>query len=102
MWFLENAWLIPVVPAVAFFLIIFFGKHLPMKGAEVGIAALASSWVLAMGAAYQWIQHVDDALGGSEGAFGKLGSLGRSLVARAGEGEEAKAYVSPIHRTWVW
>ena len=28
-WFLEHAWLIPLLPAVAFFLIIFFGKRLP-------------------------------------------------------------------------
>ena len=36
-WFLENAWLIPVIPAVAFFGIIFFGKKLPRGGSELGI-----------------------------------------------------------------
>ena len=30
-WFLEHAWLIPLLPAVAFFLIIFFGKRLPRE-----------------------------------------------------------------------
>ena len=30
--FLEHAWAIPVIPAVAFALIIFFGKKMPMKG----------------------------------------------------------------------
>ena len=29
--FLENAWLVPVIPAVAFALIIFFGKKMPLK-----------------------------------------------------------------------
>ena len=29
-WFLDHAWLIPVIPAIAFVLIIFFGKKLPM------------------------------------------------------------------------
>ena len=28
-WFIEHAWLIPVIPAIAFFLIIFFGKKMP-------------------------------------------------------------------------
>ena len=27
MWFLDNAWLIPVIPTVSFFLIILFGKR---------------------------------------------------------------------------
>ena len=31
-WFLDNAWLIPVIPAIAFALIILIGKRLPMKG----------------------------------------------------------------------
>ena len=45
-WFLENAWLIPVIPGVAFFVIILFGKRLPMKGSEVGIASMAAALVL--------------------------------------------------------
>ena len=40
-WFLENAWLIPVIPGVAFWLIILFGKRLPMKGTELGLASMA-------------------------------------------------------------
>ena len=38
-WFLEHAFLIPVIPAVAFAVIILFGKQLPMKGSEVGIVS---------------------------------------------------------------
>jgi NADH-quinone oxidoreductase subunit L len=57
-WFLEHAWLIPVIPAVAFAIIIMFGKKLPMKGAEVGIASMVASLVIAIGTAYQWIVHV--------------------------------------------
>mgnify|MGYP003336731330 CR=1 FL=1 len=33
-WFLEHAWLIPVIPAVAFFGIILFGKRMPRGGSE--------------------------------------------------------------------
>ena len=36
-WFLENAWLIGLIPVIGFAIIIAFGKHLPMKGAEVGL-----------------------------------------------------------------
>jgi NADH-quinone oxidoreductase subunit L len=62
-WFLENAWLIPVIPGAAFFVIILFGKRLPMKGSEVGIASMAASLVLAIGTAWQWIQRTDSVTG---------------------------------------
>lgn len=74
--FLTNGWLIALVPAVAFALIILFGKRLPMKGAEIGIASMAASLVLSAGAAYQWIQRIGD----------------------AGEG----TYVSPVIERFVW
>ena len=60
-WFLEHAWLIPVVPVIAFTLIILFGKRLPMKGSELGVLSMLSSLVLAAGAGYQWIQRTNSA-----------------------------------------
>ena len=30
-WFLENAWLIPLIPAIAFFVILLFGKRMPQR-----------------------------------------------------------------------
>jgi NADH-quinone oxidoreductase subunit L len=57
-WFLENAWLIPVIPTIAFFGIIFFGKRMPRGGSELGIASMVASLVIAAGAAYQWIDRV--------------------------------------------
>jgi NADH-quinone oxidoreductase subunit L len=64
-WFLEHAWLIPLIPGVAFAVIILFGKYevngkrvLPWAGAEIGIASMVSSLVLAIGTTYQWIDHV--------------------------------------------
>ena len=57
-WFLEHAWLIPLIPAVAFFLIIGFGKRLPRGGSEIGIASMVASLVIAAGTAYQWIDLV--------------------------------------------
>jgi len=59
-WFLEHAWLIPVIPAVAFFGIILFGKRLPRGGSELGIGSMLASLVLAIGTTYQWIQATAD------------------------------------------
>ncbi|HEY3484255.1 MAG TPA: hypothetical protein VGK49_02670, partial [Ilumatobacteraceae bacterium] len=70
-WFLENAWLIPVIPGAAFFVIILFGKRLPMKGAEIGLASMGASLVIAAGAMYQWVQRTNS--GDSEAVHGLLG-----------------------------
>jgi NADH-quinone oxidoreductase subunit L len=75
-WFLENAWIIPIIPAVAFALIIFFGKKLPMKGSELGVLSMVATLVLAGGAAFQWIDRVNSA---SEGQ-----------------------YIEPVIRSWNW
>ena len=58
---LNYGWIIPTVPAVSFFLILFFGKRLPKQGSEIGILAVGASFVLSCVAVYQWIQRVDDA-----------------------------------------
>jgi len=88
-WFLEHAWVIPIIPAVAFALIIFFGKRLPMKGSELGVASMVASLVLAVGAAWQWIQKIN---GASEG--------GVSYLTRAAG--EKTPFVGPIVREWTW
>jgi NADH-quinone oxidoreductase subunit L len=75
-WFLDNAWLAPVVPTVGFLLIILFGKKLPKKGSEIGVLSLLGSLVLAGGAAWQWIQRVNSA--------------------------SEEQFVSPVIRTWTW
>lgn len=75
-WFLENAWLIPVVPAIAFALIILFGKRLPMKGSELGVLSMFTSLVLSAGAAYQWVQRVNSAT--------------------------EEQFIKPVIRSWSW
>src|SRR3954451_20874645 len=55
MFFLDNAWLIPAIPGACFFLILAFGKRMPGKGADIGIAGVGLSFVLSVGAAVQWI-----------------------------------------------
>jgi NADH-quinone oxidoreductase subunit L len=51
------AWLIPVLPLLSFFLIVFFGKRLPRKGHEIGILAIAASLVVSLGVFFQQIAH---------------------------------------------
>ena len=51
----EKAWLIPLMPALSFLVILFFGKKLPKGGAESGILAVGASFVLAVLVAIEWI-----------------------------------------------
>jgi NADH-quinone oxidoreductase subunit L len=52
---LSKAWLIPLIPALSFWVILFVGKRLPGKGAEVGIASVGASCLLALACAAKWI-----------------------------------------------
>jgi NADH-quinone oxidoreductase subunit L len=54
-WFLTHAWLIPLLPTLSFVVILLLGKRLPNHGSEVGVAAVAGSFVLAIGTAIAWI-----------------------------------------------
>ncbi len=62
-WFLETAWLIPALPALSFFMILFFGKRMKYKGAEFGIISIAIAFILAVCCAGQWINQVNNASG---------------------------------------
>ena len=75
-WFLEHAWVIPIIPAVAFALIIFFGKKLPMKGSELGVLSMLASLVIAAGAGFQWIDRVNSA--------------------------SEEQFIDPVVKTWTW
>ncbi len=57
-WFYTHAWVIPALPAASFVLILFFGKRLPFKGAEIGITAVAAAFVLAVLTTFTWIGDV--------------------------------------------
>jgi len=59
-WFLENAWIVPLLPAVSFVVILFFGKRMPKKGAEVGIAAVGLAFIFAVFTGVAWINHRDN------------------------------------------
>jgi NADH-quinone oxidoreductase subunit L len=53
---IHQAWLIPSLPAVSFFLILFFGRRTPGKGAPIGIVAVAASFVLALGVLWHFVE----------------------------------------------
>jgi NADH-quinone oxidoreductase subunit L len=91
---LDNAWIIPALPAISFLVILFFGKRLPKKGAAVGILAVGASFVCACIAAVEWINRVNDAEGHAEG----LAAFGKSVLAAS----EGHAVVEPVVHSVTW
>ena len=84
-WLYENAWLIPALPAASFLLILFFGKRLPFKGAEIGIVAVGAAFVLALLTSFSWIGDVEDQ---TSGAHAEEGDHSEEAPADDGHGEE--------------
>lgn len=68
-WILENVWLIPALPALAFLGILFFGKRMPKGGAELGIAAIGAAFLLAVFANVAWLDHRDNFDGVAQSAL---------------------------------
>ncbi len=60
---LENVFIIPLIMAISFAVILFFGKRMPKGGSEFGIAAVGVCFVLALLTAGQWIGQVNQADG---------------------------------------
>jgi NADH-quinone oxidoreductase subunit L len=107
---LEQAWIIPVIPAVSFFLILLLGKRLPRKGSELGVAAVGAAFVLAVVTQVQWFQHVNDAEHESEPAeehAAAVADVDSETAAPPQEGEpavesEEHASIEPVTREWDW
>ncbi len=95
---LENAWIIPAIPAASFLLILLLGKRFPNKGSEIGIFAVGASFVLSIVAVVQWVDRVEGATGHSEG----LRALGRSIFGAEAGGHGAEAVVRPVVNTITW
>ncbi|HMJ77729.1 MAG TPA: NADH-quinone oxidoreductase subunit L [Iamia sp.] len=56
---LTHAFIIPLIMAVSFVAILAVGKRLPRGGAEIGIAAIALCFVLAIATGVGWIQRTN-------------------------------------------
>ena len=94
---LDHVWIIPALPALSFLIILFFGKRLPFKGAEVGIAAVAASFLLSCVVVAQWIDKVESITGHSEG----LSALGQGFLSM-GKSGRGDAEVNPIIHGVTW
>jgi NADH-quinone oxidoreductase subunit L len=55
----DSAWLIPVIPLVSFFLIMFFGRRTPLRGASIGILAVGASFVMSLVAFFEFLGHAE-------------------------------------------
>jgi NADH-quinone oxidoreductase subunit L len=94
---LDHAWIIPVIPAVSFALILFFGKRMPRHGSEIGIVAVGTTFVLSCITAVEWIQRVNNAA--DEHGMGALRAFGKGILPHA---EEHHAVVEPVIHTVTW
>ncbi|HCO03773.1 MAG TPA: NADH-quinone oxidoreductase subunit L, partial [Actinobacteria bacterium] len=52
---IHAAWIIAVLPLASFFLIVFFGKRMPGKGAEIGIPVMFVCLILALGSLLHFV-----------------------------------------------
>ena len=113
---LDHAFLIPLIPAVSFLLILGFGKKLPRGGSEIGIAAVGICFVMACAVGVGWIQRVNHPPKASTAvaaapARGTGAAAGQAAPATAAAGAEAagsgageaRPVVEPVvHRiTWL-
>ncbi|MEY2569721.1 MAG: NADH-quinone oxidoreductase subunit, partial [Acidimicrobiaceae bacterium] len=104
--FLHWVFVLPLIMAVSFVLILAFGKKLPRKGSEIGIAAGAICFALALVAGIGWVQHVNDAPHAAQVAATAEATTatGGEAVAPAEEatGNEAEIPVEPITTGQTW
>ena len=56
-WFVQNAWVIVLLPFVAAALTLFVGKRTPGKGPVYGIVAVGAGLVMSLGVLLQFVQH---------------------------------------------
>ncbi|MGH9185935.1 MAG: NADH-quinone oxidoreductase subunit L [Acidimicrobiales bacterium] len=96
---LRYVWIIPLLPAISFVAILFFGKRMPRKGSEVGIAAVGICFVLALVAGVQWIDRVNDA--GSQGGESEEHALAVGPLQEE-EAEEHHTTVEPVLTEQTW
>jgi NADH-quinone oxidoreductase subunit L len=54
-WFVQNAWLIPLLPFISGALTLFFGRRTPGKGPIYGLVAVFASLVLSLGVLWSFV-----------------------------------------------
>ena len=107
-WLLRNVWLIPLLPALSFVGILFFGKKLPRGGSELGIAAVGIAFMLALLTAAAWVDHRDDYHGEEvrvavvQHSVGNGADHGVDHGDDHGAGHESGHPSLAVHRTATW
>ena len=102
-WFFDNAWLIPALPAASFVLILFFGKRLPYKGAEIGVASVVVALGLAILTAGAWIGQYENEQGDHSAAIELAADDQLDLAATEGaEGGAEHIKAEPIVTKLDW
>ncbi|MGH8905147.1 MAG: NADH-quinone oxidoreductase subunit L [Egibacteraceae bacterium] len=77
----DYAWLIPALPAASALIIMLFGKRMPKKGAEIGIAAVGLAFLLAVAVAIEvFSANVHAVAAVEEGAHGVASFLRERAV----------------------
>jgi NADH-quinone oxidoreductase subunit L len=51
----ELAWLVPVLPLLAFFLVVFFGRRTPLRGAGISIAAVGVAFLISLTILFRFV-----------------------------------------------
>ncbi|WP_419837471.1 NADH-quinone oxidoreductase subunit L [Candidatus Poriferisodalis sp.] len=100
MWILENAFLIPLIPAVSFLVILLFGRSVigGDRVHKVGITAVGIVWILSMIAAVSWITQVEDATSSkSDDAEHALVSVNEGLSASGPIAGDAASLDRDLH-----
>src|SRR4051794_36743290 len=92
---LHWTWLMPLLMGVSFVAILAFGKRMPKKGAEIGIAAVGLCFLFAVLSASAWITHVNDAHAAETTAAVEVTDHGAEPV-------EHEAPVEPITTDVTW
>ena len=99
----------PALMAVSFLAILAFGKRMPKKGSEIGIAAVGACLIFALLSAWAWIGHVNDAANVSAppGQTTQVAESGAATpaegqTAEGGHAAEAEHPVEPITTDITW
>ena len=123
MFFLENAWLLPAIPALSFLLILFFGKRMPRGGSEIGIAAVGLAFLLSVGVGAGWIDRVNnppethgteytdsseegdpatDDTHAEEESDEQAAGAAVPMASEGGEAAEEQPETPAVTRSWTW
>ncbi len=112
---LTHAWIIPLIPAISFVLILAFGKKLPRGGSEIGLASVAICFVLALAVGAAWIgrvnhppeagaveKHVAAVVAQSENSLAKSAPDAPAHANKAAAGAEEEHVTEPVVREITW